>query len=373
MRIAVVGAGINGIMSALALAEAGHAVVLFERGRAMDATSSASSKLLHGGLRYLETGDIALVREGLRERAWWLQAAPQFARRMEMVVPVFRDSPRGRWMLKLGLLTYDLLAGRRRLGWHRWIRANDLLSRNPGLRADDLLGGYLYFDGAMDDRGLGMWALERALALRVELRESTFVETVDVEGGIVAGGRREDFDYAVNAAGPWAQRLLERSGVTGKHRLDLVRGSHLVARRKIGQGFLLQSPDDARVCFVLPYGENCLIGTTEVPQTLEEPVSCSDNERAYLMRLFDRHFSPALRADDIVDAFSGIRPLVAGSANHVSRISRDYAVERNGRLVTVFGGKWTTARALGLQVVAELAAGQGGGRNPGAARNPLTI
>jgi glycerol-3-phosphate dehydrogenase len=373
VRIAVVGAGINGIMSAWALAEAGHSVVLFERGRAMAETSSASSKLLHGGLRYLETGDFALVREGLRERAWWLRTAPDFARRLELVVPVFRDSPRGRWMLKLGLLAYDLLAGRRRLGWHRWLPVDELRARNPDLQARDLLGGYLFFDGTMDDRALGLWALGRALALRVELREHTAVESVDVDGGVCVGGKREPFDYIVNVAGPWAHRLLELSKVPSEYRLDLVRGSHLLVRRESRHGFLLQSPDDGRVCFVLPFGGNSLIGTTEVRQTLDQPIACSDAEREYLVRLFNRYFSPKLRPEEIVDSFSGLRPLLADGAGTASKVSRESVVERNGRLVTVFGGKWTSSRVLGLRVAAALEAGQVTGQATGPARKPLTL
>lgn len=372
MRIAVIGAGINGIMSAWALAEAGHAVTLFERGEAMGATSSASSKLLHGGLRYLETGDITLVREGLRERAWWLQAAPSLARRQELLLPVYRYSLRGRWRVKAGLLAYDVLAGRRRLGWHRWLTADEFRERAPALQPRDLLGGFSFFDGMMQDRALGLWALECAKRLRVELREHSPVERVDTDGGVRAGGRQETFDYVVNAAGPWAQHLLEASGVATDRRLDLVRGSHLVIARAIGTGFLLQSPDDGRVCFVLPYQGRTLVGTTEVRQRVDEPVTCSDAERGYLVRLYDAHFSPALGPGEIAGTFSGLRPLIAGTAEAASRVSREYAIERRGRLVTVFGGKWTTARALGQRVAAAIGEVPGDGSAAGLPRNPLT-
>ena len=350
MRVAVVGAGINGIMSAWALADAGHRVIVFERGEAMGETSSRSSKMLHGGLRYLEHGDFGLVYEGLRERAWWLEAAPDLAHRLEIIIPVYRRSARGRLLLKLGLLAYDLLAGRRRLGRHRWLSVAELRERADGLRHEDLLGAFLYYDGQMDDRALGLWALDQAKRKGVAIRLHTPVDRIDTQGGVTAVGQREKFDFVVNAAGPWAGRLLEQSGVRSRHALDLVRGSHLVADRDPDQGFLLQSPDDGRVCFVLPYKGRTLIGTTEVRQSLEEPAVCSAAERDYLLRLYNAHFEPALEAGEVRDTFAGVRPLIAGKSVSASEISREYVLERNGRLITVFGGKWTTSRALGLKV-----------------------
>jgi glycerol-3-phosphate dehydrogenase len=355
LRIAIVGAGINGIMSAWALAEAGHAAVLFERGEPMGQTSQASTKLLHGGLRYLEHGDFGLVREGLRERAWWLRAAPNLTRRIDIVVPVYRGSPRGRLSLKAGLLAYDLLAGSAGLGWHRWLRASEVLRRAPTLRREGLIGGYLFLDGQMDDHALGLWALEQVRAKGVELRVHAAVTQVDVAGGIVCGTGRQAFDFVVNAAGPWAAELLAASGIASQHGLDLVRGSHLLLDREIGSGFLLQSPDDGRVCFVLPYQGRTLVGTTEVRQSLDQPIVCSAAERDYLLRMFNAAFSPGIGPADVAESFAGLRPLVAGGAR-VSAVSREYALERKGRLLTVFGGKWTTARALGLRVAKTLTA-----------------
>jgi glycerol-3-phosphate dehydrogenase len=352
LRIAVVGAGINGVMSAWALADAGRGVVLFERGEPMGETIRASTKLLHGGLRYLEHGSFALVREGLRERAWWLQAAPHLAHRLAIVLPLYRSAPRGRLAIKAGLIGYDLLAGAKRLGWHRWLETDELVQRLPRLRREGLLGGYAFFDGQMDDRALGLWALEQARARGVELRTRARVTQVDAQGGLTCGGRRETFDFAINAAGPWAGALLAASGIASRHRLDLVRGSHLLLNCPLECGLLLQSPDDARVGFVLPYQGRTLIGTTEVRQTLDEPIACSDAERDYLLRMFNAAFSPGIGPADVAESFAGLRPLVAGDAAAASAVSREYALELHGRLLTVFGGKWTTARALGAQVAA---------------------
>jgi glycerol-3-phosphate dehydrogenase len=355
LRIAVIGAGINGTMSARALAKAGHRVVLFDRGEAMAQTSSASTKLLHGGLRYLEHGAIGLVREGLRERAWWLREAPHLTRRIEIVLPVYRGAARGRVVLKAGLLAYDLLAGSRRLGWHRWLDARALLERVPGLRPEGLRGGYRFFDGQMDDRALGLWALAQVLDGGVELREHAPVTGIDIDGGVTTGAGRESYDVVVNAAGPWADSLLEASGIASAHHLDPVRGSHLVVDRPLRTGLLLESPDDRRVCFALPWKGRMLIGTTEVRQRLDEPIACSGAEREYLSRLHDACLRPALRDADIVETFAGVRPLLAGSQRDASSVSRESVLERRGRLLTVFGGKWTTARVLGLKVARAVA------------------
>lgn len=339
-------------MSAWALAEAGHAVALFERGEPMAQTSRASTKLLHGGLRYLEHGSFALVREGLRERGWWLRAAPHLAHRLEIVLPLYRNAPRGRVAIKAGLMAYDLLAGRQRLGWHRWLPPDALARRLPLLRREALLGGYAFFDGQMDDRGLGLWALEQARVRGVELRAHAHVTQLDLEGGLACAGAREAFDFVVNAAGPWAGALLAASGIACRHRLDPVRGSHLLLDRPLACGLLLQSPDDGRVGFVLPYQGRTLIGTTEVRQTLDEPIACSQAEQDYLLRMYNAAFAPAIGPADVADRFAGVRPLVAGDALDASAVSREYALERHGRLLTVFGGKWTTARALGRKVAA---------------------
>jgi glycerol-3-phosphate dehydrogenase len=350
MRVAVVGAGINGVMSAWALSASGHAVTVFERGQPMGETSSGSSKLLHGGLRYLEYGHFGLVREGLRERAWWLKSAPHLAHPLEIVIPVHRGAPRSRVALKLGLLAYDLFSGAERLGPHQWLAVAELRARAPELRPERLIGGYRYFDGQMDDRALGLWALEQARARGVQLRDHTPVERIDTQGGVFIAGRREQFDRVVNVAGPWAARLLERSAVASRHALDLVRGSHLIADRRIAFGYLLQSPADGRVCFVLPYQGRTLIGTTEVRQSIDEPILCSTEEREYLLDVFNAFLRPALQAADVTEVFSAVRPLVGRRGGGASEVSREYAIERNGRLLTVFGGKWTTARALGDKV-----------------------
>jgi len=337
-------------MSAWALLENGHDVVVFERDDPMGATSRASTKLLHGGLRYLEHGDFALVREGLRARAWWLENAPRHTRTIEIAIPLYRGSRRSRLTLKSGLLLYQWLAGRHSLGGHRWVSAAALGRQVPQLRTRGLRGAYVFRDGQMDDHALGRWALQRIIEMGAQVRAHTPVERIDPAGEVTASTGRERFDAIVNACGPWAASLLEHSGMESAHRLDLVRGSHLLASPRHGLGFLVESPDDGRPCFVLPYGERTLIGTTEVRQGLDERVECSNAERAYLKRLYDAYFDPGLGPDSILSDFAGIRPLVASRQASTNALTRESAIVRQGRTLTIFGGKWTTSRELGLQV-----------------------
>ncbi len=359
MKIAVVGGGINGVMSAWALAQRGHSVTLFERDGLMGATSSSSTKLLHGGLRYLEHGQIRLVREALGERIWWLEQAPQWAHSLELVLPVYSWSRRSRWKIGAGLTLYDLLAGKRNLSKHRWHGRDDLLRIAPELKPDGLGGGFTFYDGQMDDRKLGLWAAEQARAAGVEFCEGITVTRVTRAGEVEADGMVRQFDYVVNAAGPWAGQLLEESGISTRYRLDLVRGSHLLLRSCVSRGYLLEVPGEERICFVLPYQGRSLVGSTEVRQSLDEPICCTDAERDYLLNAYNSILEPAITIEDIEATFAGVRPLVRSKAN-ATRTSREYAIEEQRKLVNVFGGKWTTARALG-RAVAELIAEAGKG------------
>lgn len=350
LRVAVVGGGINGVMTAWALARRGHEVQLHERGALMGATSSASTKLLHGGLRYLEQGDLRLVREGLHERAWWLAHAPHLCRPIEITLPVYEGSPRGRAVLGIGLSMYDFLAGEATLGRHHWHLRADLPLHARTLRTSTLLGVFTYVDAIMaDDATLGLWAADQARRAGASLHEQSAVTWIAPDGVIQVGGREERFDVVVNAAGPWARELLDASGITSSTRLDLVRGSHLVVDRPPAGAFALQLADDARLVFALPYEGRTLVGTTEVRQTLGEPIECSHGERDYLLRAYNAFFTDPISARDVHATFAGVRPLVhAGRSAHAQR--RGERIEMNGRVVSVFGGKWTGARALGERV-----------------------
>lgn len=359
MRIAVIGGGINGIASAWQLALAGHQVCVFERDELLAATSAASSKLLHGGLRYLEQAEFRLVHEALQERRWWIKKAPALTRRLPILYPIYRDGRRSRWQLKIGLSLYDLLSGRRGIGRHRWLDAAQVARLSPQLQQQGLSGAYLFFDGQMDDQRLGHWVVAQAEKAGVTFHTHTEVAAVKADAKLQLQGRSDwlQFDRIINVAGPWSNRLLEQSQLKVPAKLDLVRGSHLLLPPLCRYGHMLEVPGEARIVFVLPYQGHTLVGTTEVRQQLDEPIRCSDAERQYLLGVYNHYFVQARAEADILREFAGVRPLLGGSAQATSA-SREYQLNWQDAILTVTGGKWTTARALARQVVAQVQASQ---------------
>lgn len=352
MKCAVIGGGINGVMSAWALAKRGHQVDIYERGELMGATSSASTKLIHGGLRYLEAGQFRLVREALRERLFWLNSAPDLVHRIELILPVYRWSRRARWLLRAGLFLYDHLAGKANLGRHRWLPATELQQKIPDLNSTDLLGGFAFFDAQMDDHALGLWAAEMARRSGTKIAICAMVQAVSTTATLNLNGSTLSYDVVINAAGPWAEALLHQSGIASAHHLDLVRGSHLMLNRPVSHGLLVESPHEERFCFILPYKGKTLLGTTEVRQTLNDPIECTPEEQAYLLNIYNHYIRAQVVESEISGKFAGLRPLIRSSANQ-SRATREYAIEVYGRLLTIFGGKWTTAHALGEKVASK--------------------
>jgi glycerol-3-phosphate dehydrogenase len=356
VRIAVIGGGINGLASAWQLALAGHQVELFERDALMQATSAASSKLLHGGLRYLEQGELRLVHEALQERRWWIKKAPHLTRRLPILYPIYRDGRRPRWQLKIGLWLYDLLSARKGIGRHRWLNAEQTLRCSPGLKPEGLRGAFLFFDGQMQDQQLGLWVAAQAEKQGVVIHQYCPVQALSATAALLLQGESEwrQFDRLVNVAGPWSNQLLEESGLPVQQSLDLVRGSHLLLPPLGRYGHMLEVPGEARIVFVLPYQGLTLLGTTEVRQTLAEPIACSETERCYLLDLYNHYFQVPRSNSDILREFAGVRPLLGGS-KQASTASREYSMHWQQQLLTVTGGKWTTARALAKQVVAQIA------------------
>ncbi len=355
MKIAVIGGGINGLSSAWQLALAGHQVTLFERDELMQATSKSSSKLLHGGLRYLEQGEFRLVHEALQERRWWLKKAPHLTKRLPLLYPIYQKGQRPRWQIKIGLWLYDVLSGKKGIGRHRWLTAEQAKRCSPQLKMDGLTGAYLFFDGQMDDRKLGLWVAEQAVKAGVQIHQHCPVRQITATGGVFAANSAEwqIFDLVVNVAGPWSNQLLEQSELPLQQTLDLVRGSHLLLPAISRYGHMLEVPGERRIVFVLPYQGKTLLGTTEVRQSLAEPIACSDEEQAYLLKLYNHYFDSQLSSVDVESTFAGVRPLLGGS-DSASKASREYALNWQQQLLTVSGGEWTTARAFARTVVEQI-------------------
>lgn len=352
-RLAVIGGGINGAGTAWELTRRGYDVVLFDKGVCGAQTSSRTSKMIHGGLRYLERLHVGLVRESLRERAWLLEHLSELVRPLEILLPVYADSPRSRSTIRIGLTLYDILAGRRNLGRHRIWSAAELLARAP-LKAEGLKGGFSYWDAQVDDYQLVRTVIASAVRDGMTLRENTEVTSLRREGErwIVSTGKgSESFDLVVNAAGPWMTEHLGRNRIRARYVLSLVRGSHIVLKKAVSEaGLLLQSLGDRRVFFVLPWKGTTMVGTTEVVHRRSlDNVEAAEEEIDYLIERFNRYFTKPVARDDVASTFAGVRPLV-GRASSPGAIGRDYRIVRSGNLVNIFGGKLTTFMSLSQKV-----------------------
>ena len=365
--VVVIGGGINGAGVARDAAGRGLKVLLVERGDLGGATSSASTKLIHGGLRYLEHFELRLVREALAERAELLAQAPHIAWPLRFVLPA---GPIGRpaWLIRLGLFLYDRL-GAARL---RPAKLLNLAEHAAGAALDDGYRTALAFsDGWVDDARLVTLTAVDARDRGGHIRTRT---------GFVAARRhaeRWSLDFAtpdgrrlattaravVNAAGPWVAPVLETlTGGQAHARVRLIKGSHLVARRQMPGGHALILPvADGRVVFAIPYEHDfTLIGTTESEITGEPgDAEVEPAEIEYLLQAVNRYLKHPLGADDVVWRFTGVRPLQDDGRRDPSAVSRDYVLKEDHRaapLISIIGGKITTYRALAERVVDRLAA-----------------
>jgi glycerol-3-phosphate dehydrogenase len=354
----VVGGGINGAAIARDAAGRGLDVLLVEKDDLAQHTSSASSKLIHGGLRYLEQFEFRLVRESLHEREILLRTAPHIVRPLKFVLP---DPPGGRpwWLIRLGLLFYDLLAGRGGLPRSRGVGRKDAHLATPLKPAGFRLA--TYWDAFVDDARLvvlnALDAAERGaeIATRTELLSAHRQE--DAWEATLSGGRTVSAGMIVNAAGPWvAQVLNDRLGAASDAAVRLVKGSHILVPRLWpgDQAYILQQ-EDGRVVFALPYGQGSLIGTTDVAVAAPAQAVIAAEEIAYLCAAANAYFVRQVSPGDVTWSYSGVRSLYDDGAREAKDVTRDFHLaldEAPGpKLLSVFGGKITTARALALDAL----------------------
>jgi glycerol-3-phosphate dehydrogenase len=366
----VVGGGITGCGIARDAALRGLRVALVEKDDFASGTSSRSSRLVHGGLRYLEHGFLHLVFEASSERRRLLRLAPHLVRPLEFLWPVYAGARVPQWKLNAGLTLYDVLALFRNVGTHRRLSVRQIAAREPDLRREGLVGGARYFDAATDDARLTLANAVGALdAGAVVLNHARVVELrVDNNarrGAIVhdeIGGTQIDVraKIIVNATGPWSNEL-QRLGEDATKRAK-VRGSkgvHVaVARGRIGNhgALTLLAPNDGRVMFILPSGRLTIIGTTDTfTDAHPDEVRASERDVKYLLDAANAFFPTAhLTSEDIVSAWAGIRPLIATGAENPNptNASREHAISHSGNgVVSITGGKLTTYRIMAAEVV----------------------
>ena len=366
--VAIIGGGITGAGIARDAAMRGLRVALVEAGDFASGTSSRSSRLIHGGVRYLEHGHLHLVFESSRERRVLLRIAPHLVRPLPFTWPVYRGARVSRLKLAAGLGLYDAMSMFRNVARHKRLSKQEVLEAEPALRSEDLVGGARYYDAATDDSRLTLANIIAAAESGAAVLNHARVIEFEAVGGRVRGVRAHDAiagdaftiraETVVNATGPWSDDIralesrIERASVAGS------RGAHIaVPRIRVGnrEAVTMLHPQDGRVMFTLPAGDQTIIGTTETrTQPADRESRATEEDVAYLLFAANAYFPEAnLEPSDVIAAWSGIRPLARQlTRDDVGSASREHSIARGPKgVLHVTGGKLTTYREMASQVV----------------------
>ena len=363
--VAIIGGGINGCGCAADAALRGLSVVLFEQDDLASKTSSSSTKLIHGGLRYLETYEFKLVKKALEERQILLNAAPYLVHPQAFILP-FKKHMRPAWLLRLGLFFYDHLSRKNRLPKCRSIHRTTKNQYFTPL-ADGLSRGFLFYDATTDDSRLTIINAIQAKNSGASIRSYSKVIHAEINNKIwqltvqpkIGSSYKVQAKSIINAAGPWVESIANLTQTEVRHHITLVKGSHIVVP-KIYEGkyaYFLQH-EDKRVIFVIPYNGFSMIGTTDVAYDKSlDKISISEEEINYLTNIVNSYFKAKLSKKDILSSWSGVRPLLAEEGKDPKKLSRDYHYEymtHPAPIVTIFGGKITTYRQLAEEIMNQL-------------------
>ena len=367
----IIGGGATGCGVALDAATRGLKVALIEKNDFSEGTSSRSTKLVHGGVRYLELAikkfdrdQYHLVKEGLHERYLLLKNAPHLSNRLPLVTPLYRwlDVP----YVFSGLKLYDCLSGKQHIGHSRLLSRKEALRRFPTLKAAGLKAGVLYYDGQFHDARMAL-----SLALTAEQHGATISNHVAVTGlikedGKIAGAELTDSltgeswplhaRGVINATGPFADQIRKLDNPAAGEIITASTGIHIVLDKHFAPpdtGLMIPETDDGRVLFVLPWENHALIGTTDEPAEITEHPRPLGAEIDYLLRHVARYFNLKVNKSDIKASWSGLRPLVRDpEAADTASLARDHVIEVSpDGLLTIAGGKWTTYRKMAMDTV----------------------
>ena len=366
----VVGGGATGVGVAIDAASRGYDVLLLERSDFGKGTSSRSTKLVHGGVRYLEQGNLSLVMEALKERGLLLQNAPHLVRNLGFVVPSYDwwESP----FYGIGLKLYNLLAGKYGFGASRILSREETLERLPTIKTEGLKGGVIYFDGQFDDSRLLINLVATAFEQGATLLNYAEVTelTRDGEGFVDGVGFRdtetaEEFEargkVVINATGPFADQLRRMAEPSAQPMIAPSQGIHLVFDGSFLAGdsaIMVPHTSDGRVMFAIPWHGHTVVGTTDtpVPKALLEPVAM-EQEVEFILHTASLYLARKPDRGDVLSVFAGIRPLVAsGESGNTASLSRGHTIRiEDSGMVTVCGGKWTTYRHMAEDCVNQAA------------------
>tara|TARA_B100000579_G_scaffold393122_1_gene369532 strand:- start:80 stop:1240 length:1161 start_codon:yes stop_codon:yes gene_type:complete len=359
--IFIIGGGINGAGIARDASGRGLKVFLADKNKVGSATSSWSSKLIHGGLRYLENYEFKLVAESLKEREVITQIAPSITKPLPFVIP-YTKKLRSKLLIRVGLFLYDHLGGKTKIPKSSKISFD---RKYQNILQSKFSDGFQYYDVQVDDKKLVEMNIDDAKKMGAIIAEDTKVINanrmdnyweITLENGDMVKSK-----ILVNAAGPWINETVTNViKVNSNKSIRLVRGSHIITKKLYEDevAFTLQNEDN-RIVFVIPYkDEYSLVGTTEVDVNSPDNPTISDEEKIYLINTINNHFVKQISQEDIVDTYSGIRPLIE-DFKEASKVTRDYVFDLNTQndrlpLLNIYGGKLTTYRKLSEKVMEEL-------------------
>jgi len=371
--VLIIGGGATGLGAAVDAASRGYSTLLIERDDFAKGTSSRSTKLVHGGVRYLKQGNISLVNEALRERGRLRENAPHLVRHLSFIVPNYDwwEGP----FYGVGLKLYDLLAGKMGLKPSRWLSKDKTLSKLPNLNAEDLRGGVMYYDGQFDDARLAihlaMTAHDHGASLINYCEAVDLIKEGDITRGVVAvdresGARLElRANVVINATGVFVDQLIQLDEPEAEPIIAPSQGVHIVLPGRFlnsDTAIMVPQTADGRVLFAIPWYDKLVVGTTDtaVERASAEPRPLKE-ELEFILTHAQEYLEEAPTEADVLSCFAGLRPLVsAGKGKRTSSLSRDHTIHtsRSG-LITVTGGKWTTYRKMAEDVINE-AMGIGG-------------
>lgn len=362
--LAIVGGGINGAGVARDAASRGLSVIMLEAHDFAYGTSSRSSKLVHGGIRYLENFEFGLVHEALTERKILLNIAPHMVHPLRFLIPIYESSRVGFFKMGMGMLAYDLLSAFEAPQLHERLNKNDLSRREPLLNANTLKGGFIYSDAFMEDDRLVIETLRSARTFGADVVNYVQVDkVVENNSGVtlditdVRGKKTTQVhaQHVVSCVGPWTDLFAQKSLPNWKKSLRPTKGVHIIfPREKLPVTQAVVMAVEKRIIFVIPRGEITLVGTTDTDYTKNpEDVLVEDSDVDYLLKATNNYF-PGLQlsSKDIISCYSGIRPLVDDGAQTEGKTSREHQIFKYSNNVTlVAGGKYTTYRSMALEIV----------------------
>lgn len=362
----VIGGGATGLGIAVDSASRGYSTLLLEQADFAKATSSRSTKLVHGGVRYLAKGDVRLVYDALKERGFLLQNAPHLVRRQSFVIPCYSFFSKIKYLV--GLKTYDWLSGRFSFGKSKFLNRQEIVRRFPGINSRNLVGGVAYFDGQFDDARLAVnlvqTSAEKGGVLLNYFQVAGLLKEQNKVSGVRAVDRESQKEYnlkakvVINATGVFVDDILQMDKPGSKPMVRPSQGIHLVVDKKFlnsDNAMMIPETSDGRVLFAVPWHNHVLLGTTDTPleKHSTEPVAL-EAEISFVLNTFKQYLTAAPTRKDVLSVFAGLRPLAAPQKDTGStkEISRDHKLlVSDSGLITITGGKWTTYRKMAEETV----------------------